>query len=153
MIQPLNIDLLAYQSDLKLKTIDKETHIYDSVRKKYYKLQPEELVRQLCILYLLKERNYSISLMKVEKMIKYENQFRRYDILAITKENTPFLLIECKAPNVPIDQDVLDQISQYNLKLKVPFLLITNGKLSYCFCINRLNTAYDVVDKIPFFKS
>jgi hypothetical protein len=44
-----------------------------------------------------------------------------------------FLLVECKAPEVSITQNVFDQIARYNLKLNAQYLMVTNGLNNY-FC-------------------
>ena len=35
--------------------------------------------------------------------------------------------MECKAPDVKLSQDAVSQIARYNMVLKVPALLVTNG--------------------------
>ncbi len=151
-MKSIQIDYFKYKKDLRLKTIEDKTFVFDPIRKKNIRLLPEELVRQLCILYLLNEKGYSNSLIKVEKSIKYKNSFRRYDILAVTNNNEPFLLVECKAPNIKLNQSTLDQIAHYNLRLKVPYLFITNGKSNYCFTLADGGQEYLLVSDIPTFK-
>ena len=138
---------------LKLKSINSKTYVFDLVRKKYVRLLPEELVRQLCIQYLIKKKSYSTSLLQVEKMINFKTHIRRFDILARTSENVPFLLVECKSPKIKLDQSVLTQIAQYNMVLKVPYLLVTNGLKNYCFSLNSAKDKYINIDYIPSFNS
>ena len=58
-------------SELKIKLVEETTQVFDEVRKKYFKLTPEEWVRQNFIHYLNKDKNYPFGLMGVEKMVKY----------------------------------------------------------------------------------
>ena len=74
---------------LKTKLVEGTTQVFDVVRKKYFKLTPEEWVRQNFIYYLNIEKNYPMGLMGVEKMIKYNNLQTRADIILYNKEGNP----------------------------------------------------------------
>jgi len=117
---------------LKTKLVEGTTQVFDVVRKKYFKLTPEEWVRQNFIYYLNIEKNYPMGLMGVEKMIKYNNLQTRADIILYNKEGNPTMIVECKAPDVKITQDTFNQIAKYNFKLKVNFLVVTNGMQHFC---------------------
>jgi len=117
---------------LKTKLVEGTTQVFDVVRKKYFKLTPEEWVRQNFIHYLNIEKNYPMGLMGVESMIKYNNLQTRADIILYNKEGRPTMIVECKAPNVEITQDTFNQIAKYNFKLKVQFLVVTNGLQHFC---------------------
>jgi type I site-specific restriction endonuclease len=108
-------------------------HIFDVVRNKFVVLTPEEWVRQHVIHYLIHERNYPKTLLAVEKEIALNGLRKRCDVVAYNREGKPFLLVECKAHDVNLNQDVVMQILQYNQKLNVPFLWISNGVMNYCF--------------------
>ena len=84
-------------------------------------------MRQWFIYVLVNELGYPKNNISVEREIKYHNRRKRFDIL-IYKDSTPVMLIECKAPEIPLTQKVFDQLSTYNFELKVPYLVITNGK-------------------------
>jgi len=111
-------------------------------------MTPEEMVRQLVVQHLL-VLGFSSRLIQVEKQIFYEGLARRFDIVAYQKELVPFLLVECKAPNVSIDQSVFDQIAQYNMSLTVPFLWVTNGHSNYCCQMDYDARSYEFIDHIP----
>ena len=117
---------------LKTKLVEGTTQVFDVVRKKYFKLTSEEWVRQNFIHYLNIEKNYPKGLMGVERMIKYNNLQTRADIILYNKEGIPTMIVECKAPNVKITQDTFNQIAKYNFKLKVQFLVVTNGLQHFC---------------------
>mgnify|MGYP002260423633 FL=1 len=111
----------------RLKSSENKTLIFDIVRKKYVILTQEEWVRQHVVHFLLKEKNYPISLIAVEKQLKINARVKRTDIVVYNKLGTPELLIECKAPSVKITQTTFDQIARYNLTANSNFLMVTNG--------------------------
>ena len=55
--------------DFKTKLVRGDTQVFDVVRKKYFKLTPEEWVRQHFIHYLNTNKQYPFSLMGIEKTI------------------------------------------------------------------------------------
>ena len=131
---------------LKTKLVEGTTQVFDAVRKKYLVLNPEEWVRQHFIHYLNLEKKYPLGLMGVEKMVKYNEQSTRADIVLYTNQGKPNMIVECKAPNVKITQDAFDQIAKYNFKLRVDFLVVTNGIQHFCCAMDYEN------DKITFLK-
>jgi type I site-specific restriction endonuclease len=117
---------------LKTKLVEATTQVFDVVRKKYFKLTAEEWVRQHFINYLNKDKNYPFGLMGVEQMIKYNNLKTRADIVLYNVDGMPNMIVECKAPNMNITQDTFDQIARYNFKLRVKYLVVTNGLQHFC---------------------
>ena len=136
---------------LKTKLVEGITQVFDVVRKKYFKLTSEEWVRQNFIHYLNIEKNYPKGLMGVEKMIKYNNLQTRADIIIYNKEGSPTMIIECKAPNVKITQDTFNQIAKYNFKLKVPFLVVTNGMQHFCCKMDYEKNINCFLEEVPAF--
>lgn len=122
------------------------------IRKRYILLTPEEEIRQKIISYLIEVKNYPISLFSVEGQIKVNNFIKRYDILVYNRDFTPFMLIECKASNIPITQETLNQISRYSLSIDAKYFLITNGIQSYCLIKDQENQVYTLEEDIPEFK-
>ena len=108
---PLNIDFLRFRDQLKVRRQDGKTWLFDPIRQKYLQLLPEELVRQLVLLYLLEERGYNRNRISIEKGLKVNELSKRCDILVYDPEVRPFLLVECKAPEVPLSQDTFEQIA------------------------------------------
>lgn len=102
--------------------------VLDPVRKCYVALTPEEWVRQQMIIFLHEQRNYPLELMQVEGAISLNGLVKRCDIVLYNREARPLMIVECKQPEVPINQKVLDQASRYNLTLQVPYLCLTNGR-------------------------
>lgn len=145
------IDLNAYLKKLKISSGDSGNKIWDPVRKKWLKTSPEELVRQSVILYLCAEKKYPLGLMSVEKTIRVHSRLRRYDLLVHTRTGAPVLLVECKEPRIQIQQAEAEQISLYNLELKVPFLWITNGIDHYIYQIDLSVRHISRIDDLPSF--
>ena len=136
---------------LKTKLVEGTTQVFDVVRKKYFKLTPEEWVRQNFIHYLNIEKNYPIGLMGVEKMIKYNNLQTRADIILYNKEGNPTMIVECKAPNIKIIQDSFNQIAKYNFKLKVKYLVVTNGMQHFCCEMDYEKNTNCFLKEVPAF--
>jgi len=145
----ININLHEFKSFLKIKTEGDSKYIWDPIRKRYLVPQPEELVRQLLILYLTQKLDYPISRIQVEKSIKVLGQYKRYDIIVYDQNIVPYLLIECKSHKESINQSVVDQVSRYNITLNAPYLLVTNGVQSYCCSVNRETKEIVFLEKIP----
>lgn len=148
-----NLNLLNYQDQLKLKTIDGKRHIYDPIRAKFLVLQPEELVRQLLIVYMTKALDYPSTRIAVEQGIKVNTLARRCDILIYNQAIQPILMVECKAPKVQISETVFEQIAQYNIPLQLPYLVVTNGIDTYCCRIDHQLKEYYFLNKIPSFEA
>ena len=136
----------------RFKNSENKVSIFDEIRKKFIVLSPEEWVRQNVIQFLLQNKNYPKSYINVEKLIKVNGLSKRYDGIVFKPNGEIFLLIECKAPEVPISQDTFDQIARYNLELKAQYLMVTNG-LNHYFCqMDFENEKYVFLKELPDFK-
>jgi len=113
--------------EFQIKKIDGKTFIYDIVRKKYVSLTPEEVVRQ-SVLRLLLDKGYPLPLIKPEHRIKAGTNDKRTDITVFRPDGSIFMIVECKAPSVPLSEKTVNQIAVYNSVLDAEYLLITNGK-------------------------
>lgn len=111
--------------------------VYDPIRKAWYVLQPEEEVRQHLIQFLIREKGISPNLISVEKEIVYRGTKRRFDVVVFDRNGSPDIVCECKAPEVAITQDTVNQVARYNTVLKAPHLLLTNGKGLVVFSIQE----------------
>lgn len=120
-------------AQLKLSEENKITFVRCLIRNKKIVLTPEEWVRQHLIYYLDSHFNYSKHRMAVEYEIKYNQLSKRADIVYFDSDRNPYLIVECKAPNVKLNKDVLHQIVTYNSKLNTPYMLISNGIEHYIF--------------------
>ena len=128
---------------IKIKEEKGERYIFDTIRKKYLKLQPEEWVRQNFIQYLIQEKSYPASLIEIEKGLKVNTLQKRADVVINSPLGKPLVLIECKAPKVKITQETFEQVARYNTVFKVPYLIVTNGLTHYCCAINFKNNSFD----------
>ncbi len=143
----LKLNFNSYNFKIKIK--DNKKFIFDIIRRKYILLTPEEWVRQHCLRHLIEELNIPASLIQVEKAISTGNTKGRFDIIAFNPDGTVYLLVECKAVNVEIDQSVFDQIARYALNMKNSYLMVTNG-LSHYFCqIDNEQKQYLFLEQIP----
>lgn len=133
----------------RFKNSENKIAIFDEIRKKFILLTPEEWVRQHVVQFLLQDKKYPKSYINVEKLIKINNLSKRYDGVVFQPNGEIFLLIECKAPDVPITQNTFDQIARYNLVLKTKYLMVTNG-LNHYFCqMDFENEKYVFLKELP----
>lgn len=109
------------------KMANTDSRVFDIVRKRYVALTPEEKVRQDVIHFLHYHLGYPLELMQVEAAISLNGLLKRCDIVVYNRAMRPLMIVECKKNGVPVNAQVLDQASRYNLALQVPFLLLTNG--------------------------
>jgi len=137
----------------KLRTSDEKIQIFDIWRKKYIALTPEEWVRQHFLHFLTDHKNFPESLISVESGLKVATRNKRTDALVYNKQGKPILLIECKAPEVKITQDVFDQIIRYNMTLKVNYLMVTNGLTHFCCRLDFKNNSWQFLKEIPDFNT
>jgi len=134
---------------MSIKNKENKRYIFDVIRKKDLLLTPEEWVRQHCIQFLLQEKKYPVSLINVEKSIQVYGQMKRYDIIVFTPKGKVKILVECKAPHIPLDQAVFDQIARYNLQVDSEFLMVTNG-LQHIYCqLDYHQKTYHFLRELP----
>lgn len=136
----------------RLKSTEKNTLIFDSIRKKFVICTPEEWVRAHTIQYLIQEKNYSPTLLNVEKEIKVRGIPKRYDIVGYQSDGSIALVVECKAPKVPITQATFDQIARYNYTLRAEYLMVTNGMQHYFCQMDWQQERYTFLRELPIFE-
>ncbi len=115
------------EPDFKIRKEEGREQVFDRFRKKWVTLTPEEWVRQNFVAYLTQVLKYPESLLAIEKEIKLGELNKRFDILVYNRQHQPWLMVECKAPEVKLSEDVLQQVLRYSITLPVTHLLITNG--------------------------
>ena len=121
--------------------------IFDEVRKRWVVLTPEEWVRQNFLQYLIHVKKYPASLIAVEKEIKLGELKKRFDVVVYDRNTKPWMIVECKEMDVPLNKSVLDQALRYNMSLHVPYLVITNG--SYCMAVLLKDNAMTEISTLP----
>ena len=116
------------EPQFRMKKENGKPYIFDDIRKTWLLLTNEEWVRQNFVRYLITELKYPSALIALEKEIVLNELKKRFDILVYNKEHQPWMMIECKAPEVALSEDVLQQALRYNISVPVEFIVITNGQ-------------------------
>ena len=147
MFKPIPLNLPHYA--FKLSQKDDVVFVFDELRKKDLVLTPEEWVRQHFVQYLIHQKKYPKTLIKLEGGLKLNNLQKRTDILIFDKAGEPCVLVECKATSVKIDQRVFDQAARYNMIHKVKYLVVSNGLQHYCCALNYENNTYQFLKELP----
>ncbi len=144
------------QGGFKFKTNEEgRTTIFDSIRNKYVVNTPEEWVRQNTVKYFNEELGFPKSLIALEKQFQLHRRIKRTDIMVHDNSGEAVILVECKRPSIKITQSTFDQAFRYNIILKVPYLVITNGEELYCCHVEgekvtfleNIPTYQDVIDE------
>ena len=120
----------------RIKEEDGKEWIFDEFRKQWVRLTPEEWVRQNMLQYLTQVKKYPASLIAIEKEIALGELRKRFDIL-VYKASKPWMIVECKEMNVPLDESVMKQVLNYNISVQADFVLITNGTDNYGFSLQN----------------
>ena len=137
--------------NFRIKKQEEKLYIFDSQRKRYVSLSPEEWVRQHFIRFLIEEKGYPAAYLAVEKQLSMNGMMKRCDAILYNQYALPILIIELKAPNIPITQATFDQVAVYNSKLKVDFFIISNGLEHFCCRVNTETANYEFFPEIPNF--
>jgi len=144
-------DFILPKYNFKTRLVSGKKQIFDPVRKKYVYLTKEEWVRQNIIQFLIIEKFYPVSLIRVEFNLKFNTLSKRADIVCFDNNGSVMLLVECKSPEIQLNQNVFDQIAIYNLSFKSKFLLVTNGLNYFCCEMNYSLKKYSFLSEIPSF--
>ena len=121
--------------------------LWDPIRKIEVTDTAEERVRQAVVNYLVNQLKVPARLIAVELSLAHfsTNKRLRVDVVVFqpaahdliqTDQNQvitstgglrAWLLVECKAPHVPVDESVARQMERYQVILPSQFVLVTNG--------------------------
>lgn len=145
----IRLELNLPSTDLRVTIKDDKELIFDSLRRKYVALTPEEWVRQNFVSFLINHKGYLAGLMNNEVSLVQNGIKRRCDTLVSDKYGNPIVIVEYKAPNVEITQKVFDQIVRYNYVFRAKYLIVSNGLNHYCCCINYDEGSYSFLKEIP----
>lgn len=138
--------------EIKLRGTKAQPQIFDILRKKYIALTPEEWVRQHFVHFLVEHKGYPAALMANEIQLKVGGKTLRADSVLYSRELKPRMIIEYKAPHIPITQKVFDQISIYNMLLHVDYLVVSNGLQHYICKMDYNDKKYLFLEDIPDYK-
>jgi len=144
MLQPLNLPPYPF----KITDENWQLFLFDEIRKKEVVLTPEEWVRQHFVQYLIREKNYPRSLIRLEGGLRLHGRARRSDIVVFNNQGEKVLMVECKAPSVKITQSVFDQIARYNMVHRIGLLAVTNGLQHYYCRIDHENERFDFIESL-----
>ena len=136
-------------AELKIKKENGKEYVFDRLRKLYVRLTPEEFVRQHFVSFLITYKNYPQSRMANEIGIELGNVKKRCDTVLYDEYLHPLMIIEYKAPSITINQNTFDQITRYNMRLNVPWLIVSNGIQHYCCCVDYKTGKYSFFKEIP----
>ena len=121
------------------------------MRKRWLALTPEEWVRQHFLQYLTGVMHYPPTLIAVERAFDLGELKKRFDIVVHDRDSKPWMLVECKEMKIPLDSKVLDQVLRYHIILRVPYIVITNGK--DCFGFSNCNGQVRELRELPAYGS
>ena len=125
------IQVVFPSPQFKIESRQGRDFIFDTIRKQWIVLTEEEWVRQNFIRYLVQEMKYPETLIAVEKEMQLGELKKRFDILVYNKDHQPWMLVECKAGDVALDDKVFQQVLRYHISIPCTFLLITNGQYTF----------------------
>jgi hypothetical protein len=119
------------EPNFRIKKENNKDFLFDPLRKKWLLLTPEEWVRQNFVHYLIHAMNYPSSLIALEKEIWLGELKKRFDVLVYNKDHQPWMIVECKGPDIKLSDETLQQALRYNISVPAEFLIITNGHYSF----------------------
>jgi hypothetical protein len=132
----------------KIKKINDTAFIFDSIRRKWVVLTPEEWVRQNFIRYLITDLGYPKTVLAVEKQITTFENKSRFDIVVYSTALQPFMIIECKQQKVELNDSVLKQVLNYQATVQCKYIMVTNGDWVAGW---DLSDPVKPLEKIPFY--
>ena len=94
-------------------------YIWDPLRRKSVRNTPEEQVRQWFISVLHEGMGVPEHMMGSEVALKHGAKEYRADIVVYDRSAAPIMVVECKRPEVELDQQVVDQALRYNNELNI----------------------------------
>lgn len=135
------------------KNEDGRQQIFDDLRRRWVSLTPEEWVRQNFTHHLTNNLGYPSALMGNEIVVRLNGMSKRCDTLVCRRDGSPLMIIEYKAPEIEITENVFRQISRYNSVMHVDYLIVSNGLQHYCVQMNYKMQTYAFLREIPRFET
>ena len=136
--------------EFSMKQSEGKDWLFDPIRKKWVIITPEEWVRQNFIQYLVKTLQYPAACIAVEKGFQLGELQKRVDIL-VYHQHTPWMLIECKEPNIPLNDKTLQQILAYQVAIPCSYIVVTNGNNTIGFALDAAGKASSIL-QLPEYK-
>lgn len=147
LLVPLNFPAYPF----RLQEKEGKLYIFDELRKKHLLCTPEEWVRQHLLQFMVREKHYPRSLIRIEGGLSVYERNRRSDVLFFSSGGEKYLLAECKSPAVKISNRVFDQVAMYNTLHRAKYLMVTNGLEHYCCKMDYERQSYTFEADIPIF--
>jgi type I site-specific restriction endonuclease len=145
----MKLNMPDYSDRIRLRKQDEQLQIFDSIRGKWLVLTPEEWVRQNTIIYIADTLEAPMTRIANEVAITYNGLIKRCDSIIYDDYGNPLIIIEYKRTDIQITQHVFDQIATYNMQLRVPYLIISNG-LQHILCkVDFENRKYIFAEQWP----
>lgn len=138
-------------ADLRIRQQNDRMEVFDPLRKKFVVLTDEEWVRQNLINYLAVDKKVPMTMMASERGLLVNNMPKRFDLLVFSSIGNPIMIVECKAPHIPVNDEVFYQAARYNLTLQVKYLLITNGLEHHCLYVDYITGEIRFLEEIPVY--
>lgn len=123
------------------------TEVFDRVRQRWLVLTPEEWVRRHVVAYLTKECGYQPEQIAQEYSININGMAQRADIVVLTAEAKPEVVVECKEPGIRLSRQTLAQVVRYNSILGCRYVVITNGLETLCYEYD--GQSYTPIEALP----
>lgn len=137
------------KAELQVRVQNGKTQVFDILRRRFITLTPEEWVRQNFIHYLIGYKGFPTALLGNEISLNVGQMQKRCDSVLYGRYANPVMILEYKAPHISITQSVFDQICRYNMKLHVPYLIVSNGLQHYCCHVDYGNGTYSFLADVP----
>lgn len=141
-------DLNLPKYEFRTKQEGGKTLIFDVLRKKWINLTPEEWVRQNFVRYLL-DLSYPLGRIGIEVGLDIGERKLRADGVVYNNFGEVIMLMEFKAPQVAITEQVFAQAADYNTKISSPYVIVSNGMIHYCAHI--IKDSVEMLNAIPAF--
>ena len=133
-----------------MKEAEGKRYIFDAIRKSWLLLTEEEWVRQNFVAYLIRSLEYPQTMVALEKGLELNTLKKRFDILIYNSKHQPWMMVECKAPQVKLSEDVLQQVLRYNMSIPVDYIIITNGDATVGW--RREGTGLQLIEEVPLWR-
>lgn len=144
-MQALNLP----KTNLRITKQGDKYAVFDILRKRYVRLTPEEWVRQHFVHFLMEHKGFPAARMANEVGITLNQTSKRCDTVCYDRNTRPLVIVEYKAPHIALSQETLDQICRYNMVLRVPYMMLSNGMQHLCIEVDYEKGGYRFLDDIP----
>jgi len=143
----VKLDLPGF--DYQISKAEGKLWIFDIIRKKPIVLTPEEWVRQHIVHYFINELKYPKSLIRIEGGLKYNQLQKRSDVVVFDREGKPWLLMECKSPDLKLSQNTIMQAAVYNNNVKAKYIALSNGMQHVCYEVKEKVAEVELLKSFP----